>query len=124
MSLDGGGWTLVWKNSFMDNFPLSENMRYYSEYYKACTSLVDGGWCKKIMDKCTHHNGVQPAPHVHAIPGITSDKRTPYNYYSYCDTLYGTLTSPNECRWYDCHLPLSISSSKHSVQMMMAIFVH
>ena len=45
MSLDGGGWTLVWKNSFMDNLPLSDNMRYYSGYYKDCTSPVDGGWC-------------------------------------------------------------------------------
>ena len=52
MSLDGGGRTLVWKNSFMDNFPLSDNMRYYSGYYKACTSLVDGGWCN-IPDKAS-----------------------------------------------------------------------
>ena len=45
MSLDGGGWTLVWKNSFMDNLPLSDNMRYYSGYYKPCTSITDRGWC-------------------------------------------------------------------------------
>ena len=44
MSLDGGGWTLVW-NSFMDNLPLYDNMRYYSGYYKACTSISDRGWC-------------------------------------------------------------------------------
>ena len=53
MSLDGGGWTLVWKNSFMDNLPLSDNMRYYSGYYKPCTSITDGGWCNipKKADK-------------------------------------------------------------------------
>ena len=45
MSLDGGGWTLVWKNSFMDNLPLSDSMRYYSGYYKPCTSITDKGWC-------------------------------------------------------------------------------
>ena len=171
MSLDGGGWTLVWKNSFMDNLPLSDNMRHYSGYYKPCTSITDRGWCnipkkadkfspteqmivayhnshvvyaykglfnrnidydwsggillnfKKIVDKCTAHNGVQPAPAVYVIPGITFDKVSPYNYYGNCDTLWGSLTSPNECRWYDCYLPSSISGTKQSVQMTMAIFV-
>ena len=52
MNLDGGGWTLVWKNSFMDNLPLSDNMRYYSGYYKDCTSPVNGGWCN-IPDKAS-----------------------------------------------------------------------
>ena len=66
MSLDGGGWTLVWKNSFMDNLPLSDNMRYYSGYYKPCTSITDHGWCNipKKADKfspteqmiVTYHN--------------------------------------------------------------------
>ena len=53
MSLDGGGWTLVLKNSFMDNLPLSDNMRYYSGYYKPCTSITDRGWCNipKKADK-------------------------------------------------------------------------
>ena len=53
MSLDGGGWTLVWKNSFMDNLPLSDNMRHYSGYYKPCTSITDRGWCNipKKVDK-------------------------------------------------------------------------
>ena len=171
MSLDGGGWTLAWKNSFMDNLPLSDNMRYYSGYYKPCTSITDRGWCnipkkadkfspteqmivayhnshvvyaykglfnrnidyhwsggilldfKKIVDKCTINNGVQPAPFAYHISGITFDKRTPYAYSNNCDTLHGSLTSPNECRWYDCHLPSSISGTKHSVQMTMAIFV-
>ena len=171
MSLDGGGWTLVWKNSFMDNLPLSDNMRYYSGYYKACTGLVDGGWCnipekasfspteqmivayhntalvyaykgifnrnidndwsggilldfKKITDKCTRHNNIQPAPAVDRIPGITFDKQSPYNYYSNCDTLTGSLTSPRECRWYDCHLPSSITATQqYGVQMTMAIFL-
>ena len=161
----------MWKNSFMDNLPLSDNMRYYSGYYKPCTRITDRGWCnipeksdkfspteqmivayhnshvvyaykglfnrnidyhwsggillnfKKIVDKCTINNGVQPAPAVDRIPGITFDKLSPYNYLRNCDTLYGPLTSPSECRWYDCHLPSSISGSQHSVQMTMAIFV-
>jgi len=43
----------VWKNSFMDNLPLSDNMRYYSGYYKPCTSITDRGWCNipKKADK-------------------------------------------------------------------------
>ena len=171
MSLDGGGWTLVWKNSFLDNLPLSDNMRYYSGYYKPCTSITDKGWCnvpkkadkfspkeqmivayhnthvvyaykglfnrnidydwtggilldfKKIVDKCTQNNGIQPAPAAYPIPGIMFDKRTPYNYRDNCDTLHGSLTKPTDCRWWDCYIPLSISRSKHSVQMTMAIFV-
>ena len=162
----------MWKNSFMDNLPLSNNMRYYSEYYKACTSISDRGWCnipkkadkfspkeqmivayhnthvvyaykglfnrnidydwsggilldfKKIVDKCGGTNGIQPAPATHFIPGITFDKVSPYSYHNgNCDTLYGSLTSPRECRWHDCHLPSSISGTKEFVQMTMAIFV-
>ena len=43
----------MWKNSFMDSLPLSDNMRYYSGYYKPCTSLTDRGWCNipKKADK-------------------------------------------------------------------------
>ena len=78
---------------------------------------------KKIVDKCMKYNGVQPAPAVHQIPGITFDKVTPYSYYHNCDTLTGPLTSPSERRWHDCRLPSSISGSQHSVQMTMAIFV-
>ena len=161
----------MWKNSFMDNLPLSDNMRYYSGYYKPCTSVTDRGWCnipkkadkfrpkeqmivayhnthvvyaykglfnrnidydwtggilldfKKIVDKCTHANGIQPAPEAGNIPGITFDKHSPYNHYINCDTLSGSLTSPIECRWHNCHLPSSISGTKHSVQMTLAIFV-
>ena len=171
MSLDGGGWTLVWKNSFMDNLPLSDNMRHYSGYYKPCTSITNGGWCnipkksdklnpkeqmivayhnthvvyaykalfnrnidydwsggilldfKKIVDKCTNQNGIQPAPVPALFPGITFDKTTPYNYYTNCDTLAGSLTSPRDCCWHDCRLPSSISGSHRNVQMTMGIFV-
>ena len=76
---------------------------------------------KKIVDKCTKNN-VQPAPLVD-IAGITFDKQSPYNYHRNCDTLYGPLTSPSECRWHNCHLPSSISVLKYNVQMIMAIFV-
>ena len=43
----------MWKNSFMDNLPLSDNMRHYSGYYKPCTSISDRGWCNipKKADK-------------------------------------------------------------------------
>ena len=162
----------MWKNSFMDNLPLSDNMRHYSGYYKPCSSITDRGWCnipkkadkfspteqmivayhnsyvvyaykglfnrnidyhwsggilldfKKVVDKCTKNNGVQPAPAVSHIPGITFDKKLPYHYnFANCDTLHGSLTSPLECRWYDCALPSSISGTQYSVQMTMAIFV-
>ena len=44
MTTDGGGWTLVWKHSYMEILPLSTNMYYYSDYYKSCTTH-DSGWC-------------------------------------------------------------------------------
>ena len=44
MSLDGGGWTLVWKHSYMEVGPLSENMKYFSEHYRPCTD-IETGWC-------------------------------------------------------------------------------
>ena len=44
MSTDGGGWTLVWKHSYMETSPLSTNMYYFSDYYKSCTTH-DSGWC-------------------------------------------------------------------------------
>ena len=78
---------------------------------------------KKIIDKCIHNNGVQPDPSANLIPGITFDKRTPYNYYSSCHTLEGSLTSPSDCRWHNCHLSSSISGTKYNVQITMAIFV-
>ena len=172
MSLDGGGWTLVWKNSFMDNLPLSDNMRYYSGYYKPCTSITDVGWCnipkkadkfnpkeqmivayhnthvvyaykglfnrnidfdwsggilldfKKIVDKCTIKNGIQPNPAADAIPGITFDKYSPFDYYSgHSDTIWRSLSNPNGRHWHDCALPSSISGSKYNVQMTLGIFV-
>ena len=160
----------MWKNSFMDNLPLSDNMRYYSGHYKPCTSISDRGWCnipkkaakfspkeqmivayhnthvvyaykglfnrnidydwsggilldfKKTVDKCTKNNGIQPAP-ITPITAIAFDKSSPYLYAYNCDTLFGSLSSPRDCRWHDCHLPSSISGSHREVQMTMAIFV-
>ena len=34
----------MWKHSAMEVLPLTENMRYFSDYYKACTDL-EVGWC-------------------------------------------------------------------------------
>ena len=44
MATDGGGWTLVWKHSYMETSPLSTDMYYFSDYYKSCTTY-DSGWC-------------------------------------------------------------------------------
>ena len=44
MTTDGGGWTLVWKNSFWDNLPLTEDMFYFSKHYRPCVDY-SGGWC-------------------------------------------------------------------------------
>ena len=34
----------MWKHSAMEVLPLTEDMRYFSDYYKACTDL-EVGWC-------------------------------------------------------------------------------
>ena len=44
MDDDGGGWTLVWKHSAIEVPSLTEDMKYFSDYYKACTDL-EVGWC-------------------------------------------------------------------------------
>ena len=36
-TLDGGGWTLVWQHSYMEDLPLTANMTFFSDYYKPCT---------------------------------------------------------------------------------------
>ena len=165
-----GGWTLVWKHSAMEDLPLTEDMRYFSDYYKACTDL-EVGWCnipnkdrlnptemmiaayhnkrlvyaykgifnknldwhwsggilldpKKVVDHCTAYSGVQPAPYIgNNIGGLSFDKRSPYDYRSSCDVYYGSLSSPVDCRWGNCRLPTSISSSSTHTQMTVAIYV-
>ena len=42
--LDGGGWTLVWQHSYMEDLPLSHNMTFFSDHYKSCTTRASG-WC-------------------------------------------------------------------------------
>ena len=49
MNTDGGGWTLVWKHSYLETSPLSTNMYYFSDYYRSCTTY-DSGWCN-VPDK-------------------------------------------------------------------------
>ena len=45
MTLDRGGWSLVWKHSPMEVAkPLTERMKYFSDYYKPCADL-EAGWC-------------------------------------------------------------------------------
>ena len=44
MSLDRGGWMLVWQHSYMENVPLTTNMTFYSNYYRACTQHATS-WC-------------------------------------------------------------------------------
>ena len=61
----------------MDNLLLSDNMRYYSEYYKPCTSsITDGGWYNipKKVDKFNPKEQVIVAYHnthvVYAYKGL------------------------------------------------------
>ena len=42
--LDGRGWTLVWQHSYMEAYPLTTNMTFFSNYYKPCTQHATS-WC-------------------------------------------------------------------------------
>ena len=84
---------------------------------------------KQVVDKCTYRGSqnVQPAPSVHLnesceLFGLAFDKITPYDYYTNCDTIHGSLNSPNDCRWHNCQLPSTISSAKCSTQMTLTIY--
>ena len=44
MSTCGGGWTLVWKHSYMEVTPLTSDMYYFSDHYRPCTD-INSGWC-------------------------------------------------------------------------------
>ena len=171
MTTNGGGWTLVWKHSYLESLPLSTNMYYFSDYYKSCTTY-DSGWCnipnkkrfkpteqmivayrrctivyaykaifnynidhdwtggvmvnfKKIIDTCTHSGSpnVQPAPSSHhedpKLLGLAFDKRSPYDYWTNCDTVYGTFNSPQDCRWLDC----TSNNKLRYTQQTLAIYV-
>jgi len=82
---------------------------------------------RKVIDQCARFNEVPPAPSVHhsEIFGLTFDKLSPTNYYVNSDTYCqgSTLKNLISCRWYDCHLPSSISSMKSDTNMTMALFV-
>ena len=43
-TLNGGGWTLVWQHSYMEDLPLTTNMTFFSDYYKPCTQHATS-WC-------------------------------------------------------------------------------
>ena len=167
--LDGGGWTLVWQHSYMEDLPLNLSMRYFSQDYTPCVTRASG-WCnipnkarfnpteqmivayhkgtvvyaykglfnrnidhnwsgailldyKKITDNCTNAHDFQPAPQNSLVIGLTFDKASPYDYKINTDTYHGSFTSPRDCRWENCCLPSSISSSEKHVQMTVAIYV-
>ena len=167
--LDGGGWTLVWQHSYMEDLPLNLSMRYFSEDNTPCVTRASG-WCnipnkarfnpteqmtvayhkgtvvyaykgllnrnidynwsgailldfKKIVDNCATNNGVQPAPENNFAIGLTFDKHTPYDHAANCDSYRGSFPNPTDCRWENCYLPTSISTSKYHVQMTVAIYV-
>ena len=52
-SLDGGGWTLVWQHSYLEDLPLTTNMKFYSDYYRACVQHATS-WCN-IPKKARFH---------------------------------------------------------------------
>ena len=73
-----------------------------------------------ITDKCTRSRTGVPIPiQYNDLTGMVFDKQADGS----ADTFQGTLSSPHDERWEECHLPSSISSSRLNVQMTMAIYV-
>lgn len=107
--------------------------------YKGTFNLnIDTDWtggfllnATKLVDKCTQGNGIPPMPKIYSgnpdLLGLEFGKRGIYQNEreSYCDGYYVSLSSPGECRWWDCLLPSSISSKPwgDGVQRTTAIFV-
>ena len=77
MTTDGGGWTLVWKNSFWDNLPLNENMFYFSKHYRPCVDY-SGDWCN-IPNKGGCNKTCGPPPTEMMIVAY-HNRRTVYAY--------------------------------------------
>ena len=70
----------------------------------------------RIVDYCTRSRSA-PTPRQNGdLTGLIFGK------YS-TDTLYGSLASPRDSRWSQCHLPQGLSSFSTEVQMTMAIYV-
>ena len=46
MTIDGGGWTLVWQHAYMKFRPLHSNMFYFSDFYRSCVKdPSEEDWC-------------------------------------------------------------------------------
>ena len=96
------------------------NKRVVFAYKGILNRNIDWHWSggillnpQKIVDSCSHYNGVPPDPHI-AISGVAFDKASPGSYSTNCNTISGTLSSPSECRWWDCYLPASIAPHRYS----------
>ena len=74
----------------------------------------------RIVDRCTRSGTRVPTPREYGtLTGLVFDKHVD----GWTDTLHGSLASPGDNRWWECHLPSGLSSSRTSVQMTMAIYV-
>jgi len=105
------------------------------DYKGNYSSNMDVDWTGAILtsavqltDLCTSGNGIFPEPENggHAYLGVTFDKANQGDYISNCDTdRYGPQGSDlgSDCRWENCPLPSSISSSPAHTQMTVLLWV-
>ena len=74
----------------------------------------------RIVDHCTRSGTRVPIPREYGtLTGLVFDKKVDGD----TDTLYGSLSSPGDNRWWECYLPKGLSSSSSHTQMTMAIYV-
>ena len=81
---------------------------------------------EQVVDNCISSKVAPPSPYTgfrNSLLGIAFDKSTPFTFQSGCDTISGSATLPQDCRWSSCRLPSSISSKDRYVQMTVAIYV-
>ena len=97
------------------------------DYKGDLNSELDDNWSGFILDnhtqltdRCDSRRGTKPDASSAGYVGLSFDKHSPGQYTSNCDT---TWNGYSDCRWENCNLPSSISSSDNHVQMTMHIFV-
>ena len=89
-TLDGGGWTLVWQHSYMEDLPLTTNMTFFSDYYKPCTQHATS-WCN-IPNKATFNPTEQMIVAYHDKQVIYAYKGV-FNPYIQYDWIGGILVA-------------------------------
>ena len=141
MELDGGGWTLVWKHSYLEVGDLTEDMKYFSSTLEPCYNL-SVGWCNFPCKERLHPTEMAIAAYhegtmVYAYKAgfnrnIDSDWRggfliDPVTVIDRCTANYGIQPAPNSGEngslfglAFDKHSPQDFHSTCDTITYMLS----